>query len=322
MESSDFIKYIKSCRTYLKRNPSKVRASLLVLASLIGTLVISISVTGYINLATALPQIAFNYQIEAPDTVEFDCNMRYDDSKHVFLCDSKNYFGKVAMTPKSSLSIGGEWHTVGSSGAFERYVPELVVPASAWAVAEPHFEEELAKLNYYYDTIRIRNDYLHSVVLEKNVIIKWNFSAADIALMKNQWQAWKTEQETLAKDRLAAEIKAAEEAARKKAEEEERKRIEEEEKKRAEEEATRAEEARRAEEAARAATPSTEYYSPEPYSAPVVEVPASTPSSSGGGYAESDTDVEGVCKDGLRVRGNPHARGKANVCYGHGGWVK
>lgn len=30
---------------------------------------------------------------------------------------------------------------------------------------------------------------------------------------------------------------------------------------------------------------------------------------------------DGYCKDGTAVRGNPHARGASNACYGRGGWV-
>lgn len=29
----------------------------------------------------------------------------------------------------------------------------------------------------------------------------------------------------------------------------------------------------------------------------------------------------GYCKDGTPAYGNPHAKGRANVCYGHKGWV-
>lgn len=49
----------------------------------------------------------------------------------------------------------------------------------------------------------------------------------------------------------------------------------------------------------------------------------STPTSASG-----SEDVEyvngyqsGYCNDGTSVYGNPHARGRANACYGHGGWV-
>ncbi|MGX4687583.1 hypothetical protein JNUCC83_12125 [Vagococcus sp. JNUCC 83] len=32
--------------------------------------------------------------------------------------------------------------------------------------------------------------------------------------------------------------------------------------------------------------------------------------------------ITGYCKDGTPASGNPSARGKANSCYGHGGWVR
>lgn len=72
----------------------------------------------------------------------------------------------------------------------------------------------------------------------------------------------------------------------------------------------------------------------EPASTPIVQTPqapaqptspvntnnnstssSSTQSSSGG-------EVTGYCKDGTQVTGNPSASGKANACYGKGGWRK
>lgn len=35
-----------------------------------------------------------------------------------------------------------------------------------------------------------------------------------------------------------------------------------------------------------------------------------------------NTGITGYCKDGTPASGDPSARGKANSCYGHGGWVK
>ena len=32
--------------------------------------------------------------------------------------------------------------------------------------------------------------------------------------------------------------------------------------------------------------------------------------------------ITGLCKDGSSASGDPSARGKANSCYGHGGWVR
>lgn len=47
---------------------------------------------------------------------------------------------------------------------------------------------------------------------------------------------------------------------------------------------------------------------------------SSSSSSSSDGYTR-DGNYTGYCKDGTPASGNPHAKGKANSCYGHGGWV-
>ena len=36
----------------------------------------------------------------------------------------------------------------------------------------------------------------------------------------------------------------------------------------------------------------------------------------------SGSGITGYCKDGSVASGDPSARGKANSCYGHGGWVR
>ncbi|MDR1447368.1 MAG: G5 domain-containing protein [Candidatus Ancillula sp.] len=49
------------------------------------------------------------------------------------------------------------------------------------------------------------------------------------------------------------------------------------------------------------------------------------PTNSGNGNSTSNnsgTTTSGYCKDGTPASGDPSASGKANVCYGHGGWVK
>jgi cytoskeletal protein RodZ len=37
---------------------------------------------------------------------------------------------------------------------------------------------------------------------------------------------------------------------------------------------------------------------------------------------DSSSNISGTCKDGTAAYGNPSAKGKANVCYGHGGWLQ
>ena len=45
-----------------------------------------------------------------------------------------------------------------------------------------------------------------------------------------------------------------------------------------------------------------------------------TPSTQTSPETGTNTLVSGYCIDGLYVTGNPSARGRANACYGHGGW--
>lgn len=39
-------------------------------------------------------------------------------------------------------------------------------------------------------------------------------------------------------------------------------------------------------------------------------------------HQNQNTGITGYCKDGTPATGNPSAKGKANSCYGHGGWVR
>lgn len=56
---------------------------------------------------------------------------------------------------------------------------------------------------------------------------------------------------------------------------------------------------------------------------PVTPAPTQSqpPSSNNNSPSSGVTDtVSGYCNDGTYVTGNPSARGRANACYGHGGW--
>lgn len=96
----------------------------------------------------------------------------------------------------------------------------------------------------------------------------------------------------------------AEEEAKKKAEAEAKKKAEEEAQKKAEAEA----EAKRQAEAAAAAAAANSA-SPDT-------------SNSTNTQQTQSTGITGYCKDGTPAYGDPSARGKANSCYGHGGWVR
>lgn len=108
-------------------------------------------------------------------------------------------------------------------------------------------------------------------------------------------------------ERLAAEKKAEEERLAKEKKEEEELRAAEETKKKVEEEKQRAEaEAKRIEEEKKAISASQ--------STPPTRTTPSQTAPSNSHY------VHGYCKDGTTAYGDPSARGKANVCYGHKGW--
>ena len=64
---------------------------------------------------------------------------------------------------------------------------------------------------------------------------------------------------------------------------------------------------------------STPTQSATPSSSSASSAPTS-PSNSSGYSSNTQEEVSGYCKDGTPVTGVPSARGKANSCYGHGGW--
>lgn len=66
------------------------------------------------------------------------------------------------------------------------------------------------------------------------------------------------------------------------------------------------------------------YVAPVTPVTPVTPAPSQTQSPSSTNNTSPDSGVtdtvSGYCNDGTYVTGNPSARGRANACYGHGGW--
>ncbi|MBR2830750.1 hypothetical protein IKE83_00080 [Candidatus Saccharibacteria bacterium] len=298
------------------------RIVLLIACIFIGLPLIISSLAGYLHTIRFATESNFNYSIDAPEDLIYDCHLTYSDD-HAFHCQEISYTGTVKMTENSKLLAGSLELT--RDNTFTRRLG-LIIPADAWAVENPNFTQIAEQYGNYTDQLTIYNDYTRHVVADRIVNISWRFSKDDLDLLQKTWASWQKDQQEQAKQRLEA-VKKAEAEAKAKAEQEAREKAEAEAKAAAEKaaaEAAKAEEARRAEEAARQAETEANSYTPPASSSDNSSSSSSgssESSSSGSGYSADETYIEGYCKDGTKVVGNPHAKGKANVCYGHKGWV-
>jgi len=120
----------------------------------------------------------------------------------------------------------------------------------------------------------------------------------------------KAKEEQVAKEKAEAEKKAKEEqVAKEKAEAEQKAREEQ-----IAREAAEAEQRAREEQIAREAAEAEQRAREEQTAALQVQQDNQNDETIGG--------ITGYCKDGTVATGDPSARGKANSCYGHGGWVR
>lgn len=313
------------------------RIVLLALASLIGFFVIKSAFRGYTNLIQFISESSFTYSLETPESISADCYLRFDDADHVFRCDGMSYIGSATYTTRSELKINGTTQSIDEGGYFLRQIPELIIPADAWAVETPDFHQIAEHYGNYTDTAKIYNLFLRNVMAEQKVTVTWRFNENDFKLMEEKWSEWKIEQERIATEKLEA-AKKAEEEARLHREEEERKKAEEAAAKaKAEEEAKQQQSSSSSNSSSSGSSSgnsssssgssssssngSSSSSSGNSSGSSSGNSSSSSSSSSGGGYPASDTDIDGICKDGFKVHGNPHAKGKANACYGHGGWI-
>jgi len=300
------------------------RTVLLACLLLPGLLFLLSSISGYSTFFKTIAESRFNYNISTNDEQTFDCNLNYDQDKHYFYCQQQSYTAEVVKTAETDPSNANGRLKSSDSTSFTATVPLQVIPSSEWAIEDISFNKTAEKYSKSSDRLSLYNSFLGLTVAQKEIKVNWKFSQDDKDLMRKVWSEWKTEQENKAREQLAAEKKAAEEAAkkaaeeaRKKAAEEAAKKAEEARKKAAEEAAKRAEEARKkaAEEEARRQ---------QTYTAPKSSGSSSSGNSkpSSGSSSSSGTGITGYCKDGTPAYGNPSARGRANSCYGHGGWQR
>ncbi len=294
---------------YLFR-PSRI----VLLASLLlpGLIFLFSSISGYSTFFKTIAESRFNYNISANNEQTFDCNLNYDQDKHYFYCQQQSYTAEVAKTAETDLSNTNGRLKSSDSTSFTATIPLQVIPSNEWAIEDISFNKTAEKYSKSSDRLSLYNTFLGLTVAQKEVKVNWKFSQDDKDLMRKVWSEWKTEQENKARKQLAAEKKAAKEAAEKAAEEAR--------KKAAEKAAKKAEEARKkaAEEEARRQ---------QTYTAPKSSGSSGSASSrsskpSSGSSSSSGTGITGYCKDGTPAYGNPSARGRANSCYGHGGWQR
>ena len=123
----------------------------------------------------------------------------------------------------------------------------------------------------------------------------------------------KAKEEQVAKEKAEAKKKAKEEQEAKEKAEAEKKAKEEQEAKEKAEAEQRAKEEQLAREQAEAEQRAREEQEAAEQAQAVQQATQNNEVSSG---------ITGYCKDGTVATGDPSARGKANSCYGHGGWVR
>jgi hypothetical protein len=319
------------------------RTVLAVIASFLALIFTVSSLRGYVAFFSTLIQRHSNYSIATEDSYDFDCNLKFSESQHVFYCSPQQYNGKINKANRVTLIAGNSEIETTSDGNFTRQIPLQIFTPEEWATENISFKGLAESHSQSTDTLTVYQKNLHSYVAQKTVTIRWNFSDNDKAFMKEKWSQWRLEQEQLAREKLAKE--QAEEAERQaKAAEEARLKAEEEAKKQAEEASTKAaEEAQRLQEQQKQqrqqqksqtqtpsiTTPQTQNNAQQQQPQAQTQQPQTQQQAPQYDTSNltlpiwiSNTEADGYCKDGMKVHGNPHLRGRANQCWGHGGWYK
>ena len=128
----------------------------------------------------------------------------------------------------------------------------------------------------------------------------------------------KAKEEQVAKEKAEAKKKAKEEQEAKEKAEAEKKAKEEQEAKEKADAEKRAKEEQLAREQAEAEQRARE----EQEAAAAAQAQAAQQAQQATQNNEVSSGITGYCKDGTVATGDPSARGRANSCYGHGGWVR
>lgn len=277
----------------------KSRIVLLCTSILIGLPVLIASVAGFVHITINILEANYNYDIIVADELSYDCELFYNEPDHSFYCTQREYGGEANYSNNAFLSTWRSGYNLSIDGkSFRKEIPQQIIPSSYWASKDLSLDKIQEDYGSSEDQLIIYNRYLERVVAEKRIVIHWYYSEEDLKLINETWTKWKSELETKAQKRyddflIEEEARRAEEERKKEEEirkqnEEAQKKAEEEAKKKAEEEAENSQK-------------------------PAQSTPSTNNSGSG---------VKGYCKDGTPAYGNPSARGRANSCYGHGGWVR
>lgn len=264
-------------------------------------------VSGIIGSIASSTERGRNYYINADDTYTFDCNLSYDDSNQTFQCTTREisgYYSKydTAELKGDNTSINGD--------KFVSKVEAPIIGADIYRSAEYSTEKVVGEYSKTDVRLELYNTYLKEVVLSKSIKVIWKYSDADLAKITTKHQEWQAEQDRKATEKAAEEKRKAEEETAKKAAEEAKKAQEE-----AAEKARLEAEVRQRTRQVQTTTRSTNASSTNSNNSS-----GNSGSSSNSPNSGATNNVYGYCNDGLDVYGNPSARGKANKCYGHGGW--
>ena len=249
---------------------------------------------------------------------DLDLIKHYNENDHYFYCGQQKYSGKAILTENAELLSDGTNYGLSINGEdFTKKLSLVVIGPDTWAVENPDFDRIFLDYNSSKDSLIIYSAPLNEIVAEKEVSVSWIFSDDDKALMERVWNGWKTDIENKASEQYEAE-KRAEEEAKNKVEETSK----------SAQQSSNKSSTSSTNAGTNTGNSSSSSSQPQSSNSGTSSENSSSSSDSGsssdstGGYSADETNVNGYCKDGTPVTGNPHAKGRANVCYGHGGWVK
>lgn len=247
-----------------------------------------------------------NYYINISDEFIFDCNAKFDNSTKSIKCGEREISGNFSNYESVILrSEGTEQGLIVNQDKFTRKIPQVNISSSYYKTEKYSNSTIKSVFSKATESIEIYNTVLNEQVAKKIVTIHWRFSEADYKLFSKKNEEWKA-QEAERKAKKEQERKEKEEAARIEAE---RKVAEEAQKKKGE-----------------CVAKGAGYWWDGAicnYNPPVPTSPNSSSYSSGSSSNNDTTNIiSGSCKDGTQVTGDPSAKGRANVCYGHKGWAR
>lgn len=209
----------------------------------------------------------------------------YEGQDEVFKCRSQVISGRYSDYPSTRLissQLGDQLQLDGDVFSFT-YTPEVSIDQSFWETEdlESKLSEELASEAV---DLAIYNEQLSSEVAERSIHLVVKLNDEDKALIKQYQERYKAYRQQLADEETERET--SESAAN---------------------------------------TASTMPNTSTSTTGTVTNTNTNTNTSSSSNANRSPSSgvnyqVSGYCIDGTYVTGDPSARGRANACYGHGGW--